>query len=49
MEELNVQVNQQEVDDIIRKIEKLNQLLKEANSLINELASVKLIKINVEL
>lgn len=36
---VEVFIDMSEIDEAIRKTERLNQLLKEANSLVNELAS----------
>lgn len=42
-------IDTSEVDETIEKIQRLNVLLEEANSLVDELASKKLLKINIEL
>lgn len=44
-----VQVNQQEIDNLIKKASRLSELLKEANSLARELASHDLLKVNIEI
>lgn len=44
-----IRINTKEVDMAIRKAKRLRRLLKEANSLANELASKDLLKINIQL
>lgn len=44
-----VLVDRSEVDSLIQKASRLNELLKEANSLAKELASYGLLKIDVEI
>lgn len=43
MEDKNIRalVDMSEIDEVIHNVERLNQLLEEANSLVNELASKK--------
>ena len=45
---LTAKIDMAEVDESIQKLQRLNELLKEANSLIHELASTEL-NLNVEL
>lgn len=45
---IKANIDTSEVDETIEKVQRLNILLEEANSLVDELASKKLLKINIE-
>lgn len=46
---LNISVDRTEVDETLEKVERLHTLLKETNSLLEELASKGLLKIDVQI
>lgn len=45
---VNAKVNVENIDEVTKKVERLIEALKEANSLIKELASVESVKLDIE-